>query len=138
MDQKRIEALVGRSAVVQKEVEPKDTAVLYGERDLPELLATPAYVALMIQAATEAVAGQLQLNETTIGYRMSFVHEEPTWIGLLVSIKATIVKVEDRKIFFEIEAYDEFGTIGHGTHERILVNRDSLKKKAKERIHESK
>lgn len=125
---------VGCSAIVQKDIERQDTAVLYGTKDLPEFLATPAYVALMIQAATDAIAEKLLDGETTVGRAMSFIHEQPTMIGMMVSMKATVEKVEDRILCFKMEAYDEIGPIGYGTHERQLVNRDSLKRKAKERI----
>lgn len=129
-----IKDFIGCSAIVQKEIERQDTAVLYGTKDLPEFLATPAYVALMIQAATDAIAEKLLDGETTVGRAMSFIHEQPTMVGMTVSMKATVEKVEDRTLYFKMEAYDEIGPIGHGTHERQLVNRDSLKRKAKERI----
>lgn len=128
-----MERFVGKVGVVQKEIELQDTAVLYGAKDLPEFLATPAYVALMIQAATQAVSEELKEEETTVGVSMSFVHEQPSLTGMLITMKATVERVEDRKIFFKIEAYDEVGQIGYGTHERLLVHRSSLKRKALDR-----
>ena len=133
MARETITDFVGASAIVQKEVERKDTAISYGTKDLPEFMATPAYVALMIQAATEAVASKLTDEETTIGRSMSFVHEQPTMLGMLVSVKASVERVEGRTLFFKIEAYDELGPIGHGTHERQLVHKRSMVHRAEER-----
>ena len=134
MKRETLDDFIGASAIVQKEVERKDTAIHFGTKDLPEFMATPAYVALMIQAATEAVASKLTDDETTVGRSMSFVHEQPTMVGMLVSIKATVDKIKEGGILcFNIAAYDELGPIGQGTHERQLVHKESLVHRAEER-----
>ncbi len=126
--------LIGLNAVVQKEIERSDTAAHYGEGDFPNLLATPAYVALLIKASTEVVNGKLEDNLTSVGKAMSFVHHQPTQVGLMVSVKATLERTQGRTLFFRIEAYDEIGPIGNGYHERLVVNRDALEHRVKERM----
>ena len=39
-----------------------------------------------------------------------------------VRASAKVEKVLERKIFFRVEAHDEKDLIGHGTHERVVVN----------------
>ena len=39
-----------------------------------------------------------------------------------VTAKATVTAVEGKVITFALEAYDEAGKIGEGTHKRVIVS----------------
>ncbi len=43
--------------------------------------------------------------------------------------KATVSAVDGRKITFDIEASDGVGIIGHGTHERFVINNEKFMSK---------
>eukprot|EP01107_Rhizomastix_libera_P012244 TRINITY_DN30346_c0_g1_i1.p1 TRINITY_DN30346_c0_g1~~TRINITY_DN30346_c0_g1_i1.p1 ORF type:complete len:141 (+),score=10.19 TRINITY_DN30346_c0_g1_i1:3-425(+) len=118
---------------VQKTVDAADVAANYGSHELQNLLATPAYVAMMIEAATQAVDPLLPDGLVTVGQSMEFIHQAPTVLGMNITVRATLNKLEDNKLSFIITAHDEIGEIGHGKHVRLIVNRDSLLKRAYER-----
>ncbi|HPX62363.1 MAG TPA: hypothetical protein PLN25_11420 [Deltaproteobacteria bacterium] len=124
----------GLSSVVQKRIDHEDTAVHYGSGLLDRLLATPTYVAMMIKAATEVVDPKLPDGFVTVGKSMEFTHEAPTALGMTITVKATLEKVDGNRLFFKIDACDEIGTIGFGRHERVVVNEVKLWDKAKERM----
>jgi predicted thioesterase len=128
----------GLEAVVQRKVLDDHTAKHHGSGELACLLATPAYVDQMILAAIEAVEKKLPKGFITVGKHMEFTHEAPTGIGMSVSIKATLQAVDGNRLLFSIIAFDEIGDIGHGKHERVVVNRDQLLKRAEERMKEIK
>lgn len=123
----------GLSKIVQKKISEADTAQNYGGGMLGQLLATPAYVDLMITAAVQTVDPLLPKGFITVGHYMSFTHNVPTGLGMTVSIKAVLSKVNGNRLFFDIVAYDEAGEIGRGQHERVVVNREHLLAKVKER-----
>ena len=83
--------------------------------------ATPMMIALMEQAAKEAVKPFLEEDETTVGVQMNVSHDAPTPIGMKVIAKATITKVDRRMISYEVIAEDECGVIGKGVHQRVVV-----------------
>ena len=124
----------GMEAVVQRTVLDAHTAKHHGSGDLACLLATPAYVEQMILAATDAVERELPEGFITVGKHMEFTHEAPTGLGMAVSVKATLARIDGSRLFFDIVAFDEIGEIGRGKHERIVVNRDQLLKRAKDRM----
>jgi fluoroacetyl-CoA thioesterase len=124
----------GLEAIVQKTVHDSDTAANSGSGALACLLATPAYVDLMISAATDAVEKKLPEGFITVGRSMEFTHEAPTGTGMTVSVKATLASIDGNRLLFNIVAYDELGEIGRGKHERVVVNRDQLLQKAKIRM----
>ncbi|WP_378957175.1 thioesterase family protein [Pelosinus sp. sgz500959] len=124
----------GLSTVVQRKITETDTAKNYGGGALGNLLATPAYVDLMIAAAVTTVDEKLPDGFITVGRSMSFTHEASTTLGMTVSVKATLTHVDGNKLSFDILAFDEVGEIGRGTHERIIVNAEQLIIKTSKRV----
>ncbi len=98
------------------------SAAEIGSGDLP-VLATPAMIALMENAAMRAVAGELPEGSTTVGAMMNTTHIRPTAIGDTVTASAVLVSVEGRKLTFRVEAHDSVGTVGEGSHIRYVVDR---------------
>jgi fluoroacetyl-CoA thioesterase len=124
----------GTNAIVQRTVEKKHTEHNYGGGAWDDLLATPAYVDMMIRAAIKAVDHNLPEGFTTVGRSMEFTHEAPTGTGMSVSIQATVTEVKGNRILFDIIASDELGGIGRGKHERVVVNRNEWMKKVNEHL----
>lgn len=102
-----------------------NTAEFIGSGDMA-VLATPAMVALMENAAMLAVALHLDEGETTVGSMISTSHLKPSKIGATISAIAELVEVEGRKLTFKIEAYDADVLIGAGEHIRYVVNREKF------------
>ncbi|WP_455663882.1 thioesterase family protein [Phocaeicola sp.] len=109
------------TVVVSKE----NIAVTMGSGDL-EVFATPAMVALMENAAMNAVAGELPKGSTTVGALMNTSHIKPSAVGDTVSATATLKEVEGRKLTFEVKAEDSKGVVGEGTHVRYVVDREKF------------
>ena len=58
-----------------------------------------------------------------MGYKVSVKHMAPTPIGMKVTIKGRVKEQDERKIVFEVEAYNETGAkIGEGEHERRVID----------------
>ena len=122
----------GLSYTSRVEVALGNCAVTLGSGDL-EVFASPAMVALMENAAMNAVAEDLPEGSTTVGAAMNTSHIKPSGIGAEVSATATLTSVEGRKLTFEVVASDNEGVIGEGTHVRYVVDRE----KFMSRIHNS-
>lgn len=114
------------TAVVTKE----NSAAALGSGFLP-VFATPAMVALMENAAMKAVAPVLEQGATTVGAEINTTHIKPSPIGATVSATATLVAVDGRKLTFDVEARDEVGVIGKGTHVRFIVDVERFMAKLK-------
>lgn len=100
------------------------TALNLGSGDLP-VLATPAMMALMENAAMLAVADSLPEGSTTVGGQIASSHLLPTLVGDSVTATAELISVEGRKLGFRITAHDSQGRlIGEGTHLRFIVDKE--------------
>lgn len=102
-----------------------NTAEFIGSGDMA-VLATPAMVALMENAAMMAVALHLGVGETTVGSMISTSHLKPSKVGRSISAIAELTEVEGRKLVFKISAYDGETLIGEGDHIRYVVNREKF------------
>ncbi len=101
------------------------TAISMGSGDMP-VLATPAMMALMENAAMLAVADHLPEGSTTVGGHISASHLKPTKLGDTVTATATVTHVEGKKIEFKVEARCGDMLLGEGTHLRFIVDREKF------------
>ncbi len=96
-----------------------------------KVLATPAVVALMENAAAQLAQSELKSDElTTVGTMISIEHISPTPLGAEVTTKATLNSSDGRMFNFEVEAYDKKGLIAKGTHTRVSVKSEKFQLKA--------
>jgi predicted thioesterase len=118
----------GLQYVAEKVVTAEDTASKYGS-GLVAVFATPAMVGLMENAAMNAVQPHLPQGCGTVGTAVCITHVRATPVGMKVWSAATLVRVEGRRLQFEVTARDEQGEIGRGTHERCVVDMVRFTKK---------
>ena len=90
------------------------------------VLATPAMLALMENAAMLAVANHLPEGCTTVGGHIESSHVKPSPVGAEVEATAVLTAVDGKKLSFDIEAYCDGALIGKGTHLRFIVDRDKF------------
>ena len=86
------------------------------------VLATPVMINLIEAAALAAVEHLLSAGTQSLGTHLDVHHVAATPVGMRVRATATLERVLERKILFKVEAHDEKDLIGHGTHERVVVN----------------
>lgn len=102
-----------------------NTAIALGSGDMP-VLATPAMMSLMENAAMLAVALELEDGETTVGGHIESSYLRPTPVGTEVAATATLEKIDGRKLYFKIVVRQGETIIGEGTHLRFIVNREKF------------
>lgn len=100
-----------------------NTAEFIGSGDMA-VLATPAMIALMENAAMLAVAPELETGQTTVGTAISTSHVRTSKVGTNVYAVAELVAIEGRKLSFKIAAYEGENLIGEGEHTRFIVDRE--------------
>jgi predicted thioesterase len=79
-------------------------------------------VALMENAAMNAVAPYLPEGSTTVGAEINTTHIKPSALGAGITARAILSAIEGRKLIFYVEAYDGDSCIGKGSHVRFIVD----------------
>ena len=76
----------------------------------------------MEKAACAVLADVLENGQTTVGTAVNIEHTAATPIGMKVTATAVISSVNGRKITFDVSVSDEAGSVGTGTHSRVIVD----------------
>ncbi len=119
---------IGLKHTSELTVDESVTAIQMGSGDLP-VLATPAMMALMENAAMLAVKDELPEGCTTVGGHIASSHLKPSKIGETLIATAEVTKVEGKKIEFNVAAYVGETLLGEGTHLRFIVDRERFMSK---------
>lgn len=122
------EITIGTKGTATTMVDATKLAVTVKSGSLP-VFATPMMVALMEQAACDALSSFLDEGETTVGTSVSILHVSATPSGVKVSAEAEVTAVSGREIVFRVTAHDRSGLIGEGTHKRFVVNAEPFLEK---------
>lgn len=117
--------LEGTKGTIEIVVSENDSASKVGS-GLVDVYSTPSMIGLMENTAQSSVKDSLPEGYTTVGIDVSVKHMKATPIGMKVKCTSTLKKIEGKKLLFEVEAYDEVGKIGQGTHTRYIVNHDDF------------
>lgn len=96
-----------------------------------DVFATPSLVALAEKTAYKSVENELENGFSSVGILVNFTHIAPTPLGVKISCKSELVKIDGRKLTFKIVIFDEFEKIGEGFHERFIINTDKFMEKLK-------
>ena len=107
---------VGAVGTASTVVTPENTAAAVGSGSLP-VFATPYMIALMENAACNAIADALEDGQSSVGTKLDVSHDE-------------LIEVDRRRLVFRVTASDDAGPIGQGTHERFLIMAEKFLAKA--------
>jgi fluoroacetyl-CoA thioesterase len=112
----------GVQGVLERTVEAEH-CTRRGEYDI---FSTPNLVLLLEEAAIEGLAPHLRDDQASVGSKVDVAHIAPTLRGQTVKATATVTEVDRRRVLFDIRVEDDEELIGHGTHERFVVDLPSF------------
>jgi len=114
-----ISGLIGKSELI---VSKEDLVNRLG--DIPvEVLSTPRLVQLLEEAAIQAIREYLPSDRLCLGTQVKIKHLSATPLGMRVTAHALLKEVNQNRLLFLVDAYDEKEKVAEGEHERILVSK---------------
>ena len=119
---------IGIKGTTERIVDESITAKAMGSGSL-SVFATPAMIAMMEKAACDSVQPELDEGCGTVGTLINITHDAATPVGMKVRCESELIAVDGRKLTFKVEAFDEKGRIGGGTHERFIIFNDKFQAK---------
>lgn len=97
---------------------------------LARVFSTPMLIALMERCCSESVAQYLNEGDSTVGTHLDVSHSAATPVGMRVWCESELMEVDRRRLVFRVQAFDDCGPVGEGTHERFIVNNVKFQAKA--------
>ena len=69
----------------------------------------------------------------SVGTIVDIKHIAMTPVGSIIRLKAVIESVNNRRVMFNVEVFDDIEKIGEGKHERFIINIAKFKSKFEEK-----
>lgn len=88
----------------------------------PDVFSTPSLGALVEATAGGWLGRQIEATQMSVGTQIVINHTGATPPGLTVTVEVKVAAVEGRKVDFEWTAKDDREQVGHGTHQRFVVD----------------
>lgn len=100
------------------------------------VFSTPSMISEMEETCRLLLKEEFLQDEDwdSVGTLVNVRHLKATPVRTLVTVKATIVNVVDRRITFEVEATDRLEKIGDGLHERAIINVPEFRERFNKKI----
>jgi fluoroacetyl-CoA thioesterase len=124
---------VGAKGTCSKTVEAADLAS-HLDPSLAAVMSTPTMVAMMEQAAIEAIKQCIDVGESSVGMSIEVSHTAATPPGHRVRAEAEVTKVEGRRLEFTVRAFDEVEQIGSGSHRRAVIDSAKFTERLKAKL----
>jgi predicted thioesterase len=104
---------------------------------LVAVFSTPMLIALLENAAVDALRPVLPDGQTSVGTRLDVRHLALTPPGMRVRAHAELTRADGRVLTFKVWAEDEQERIGEGVHERAIIDRARFDKRVQEKARGS-
>jgi predicted thioesterase len=99
-----------------------EVAIDFLGMETARVLATPHLIGHLEMTARNSVKPLLEPGHDTVGTQVNVAHLAATPIGMNVTFRSEVISVEERRINFKVEAFDEKEKIAEGTHQRAIIN----------------
>jgi fluoroacetyl-CoA thioesterase len=94
---------------------------------MPKVFATGYMVGLMEFACIRFINPYIEWPvQQTVGVHINVNHTAATPVGMSVTVKGRLEKVDGRKLSFSLEAYDALDKISQGTHDRFIIDAEKF------------
>src|ERR1700744_4389685 len=114
---------IGLKGERKQQVTPEVAVGVMGPEDA-RVRGPPFLILLLEMASRDSILPFLDPGYDSVGTVVDVRHLAATPLGMEVSFRSEVIAVEDRRVRFKIEAFDEKEQIGEGTHERFIVQVD--------------
>jgi fluoroacetyl-CoA thioesterase len=124
---------LGTKGTFTLRVLPEHLANRFKDAMLPQVLATPVMILAMENAALNAIKPFLEAGESAVGTQIDVRHLAATPVGHTIRAEAEVIKTEGKRIVLKVSASDETEEIGNGTHQRTVIDLQSINQRLAEK-----
>ena len=105
-------------------------------RDDARVLSTPNMILGLERTSRNLALPLLEPGYDTVGTHVDVYHLAATPVGMTVTFRSEVISVEDRRVNFKIEAFDEKEKIAEGTHQRFVVHVERFASRVQEKARQ--
>ncbi len=112
---------IGLTGAYRLDVETRHTGAANGFPDLP-VLSNPWLTLACEMACHDAIYRGLEPGAASVGIHLDLFHLAPVAAGGTLTVDATVVEIDRRRLRFSVAGTDGAREVVRGTHDRFLVD----------------
>ena len=101
------------------------------------VLSTPNMILGLERTSRNMVLPLLEPGYDSVGTHVDVYHLAATPVGMTVTFRSEVVSVEDRRVNFKVEAFDDKEKIAEGTHQRFIVHAERFAARVQEKAKQT-
>jgi predicted thioesterase len=101
--------------------------------DAARVLGTPFLIMQLEMACRNAILPMLDPGYDSVGTEVHVRHLAATPMGMEVTFRSEVIGVDDRRVRFKVEAFDEKEQVADGMHERFVIHVERFAKRLAEK-----
>lgn len=98
------------------------------------VLATPWMIAFMERVSHRLLTCCLPEGFSSVGTHLDVRHLAPTPVGATIHVRVEVLSLEENRVYFSIEAWDNLEKIGDGKHERVVIDEARFLRRVEKKI----
>ena len=106
-----------------------DIAINFMGLEGARVLGTPFLIMLLEMASRNAILPMLDPGYDSVGTEVHVRHLAATPMDMEVTFRSEVIGVDDRKVRFKVEAFDEKEQVADGMHERFVIHVERFAKR---------
>jgi fluoroacetyl-CoA thioesterase len=110
-----------------------DIAINFMSLEGARVLGTPFLIMLLEMASRNAILPLLEPGFDSVGTEVNIRHLAATPMGMEVTFRSEVIGVDERRVRFKVEAFDEKEQVADGMHERFVINVERFAKRLAEK-----
>lgn len=100
----------------------------------PRVLSTPSLLTFMQTTCADVLAPFLDKKEMAVSIKIEMSHLASTPIGMTITIRAEVIRVDDRRIYFKVDAFDEMEKIAQGYNDMFIIDEERFERGIKRKV----
>jgi predicted thioesterase len=100
----------------------------------PRVLSTPSLLTFMQTTCADVLAPFLDRGEMAVSIKIEMSHLASTPIGMVITIRAEVIRVDGRRIYFKVEAFDEMEKIAQGYNDMFIIDEERFERGIKRKV----
>ncbi len=100
----------------------------------PRVLSTPSLLTFMQTTCADVLAPFLDRGEMAVSIKIEMSHLASTPIGMTITIRAEVIRVDGSRIYFKVEAFDEMEKIAQGYNDMFIIDEERFEKGIRRKI----
>lgn len=100
----------------------------------PRVLSTPSLLTFMQTTCADVLAPFLDRGEMAVSIKIEMSHLASTPIGVTITIRAEVIRVDGRRIYFKVEAFDEMEKIAQGYNDMFIIDEERFERGIKRKV----